>query len=155
MNKSAYSQGKRQREQDKARKKRDKAKRQEQRRDQGSAGFEIVSVEDVVGRLPTSTEAMLAIHERAKAPRSAGTVPCRLFVGGLSWDTTEEALHKLFSQIGTVSEAAIPTDRNSGQSRGFGFVTFEDRKDGALAIEQLNGYELDGRKIVVNVATKR
>ena len=95
------------------------------------------------------------MEERAKAPRAAATVPCRLFVGSLNWDTTVEALREVFSKFGTISDATILTDRGTGRSRGFGFVTFEDRKDGARAVEQLHGYELDGHRIVVNVATDR
>ncbi len=95
------------------------------------------------------------IEERARAPRAAATVPCKLFVGDLSYNTSEASLHELFSQFGTLAEAVIVTDRNTNRSRGFGFVTFENRKDGVKAVEQLDGYELDGRNIVVNVATTR
>ena len=76
-------------------------------------------------------------------------------VGSLSWDTTDGTLRELFSEYGNVTEAVILRDRNTGQSRGFGFVTFSDRKDGAKAIEQLDGCELDGRRIGVCVATER
>ncbi len=155
MNRGAYSQSKRQREAEKARKKRDKAERREQRREQGPDDFELVSAEEITGRLPSSEEAMQAIEERARMPREAVTVPCRLFVGGLSWDTTETVLRELFSQFGHITDAVILTDRGTGKSRGFGFVTFGNRKDGAKAVEDLNGYELDGRNIVVNVATER
>ncbi len=55
----------------------------------------------------------------------------------------------------TVSEASVVTDRDSGHSRGFGFVTMTDRKDAPRAIETLDGSDLDGRNIVVNVATER
>lgn len=97
----------------------------------------------------------MAMEERAKRPRPAATIPSRLFVGSLSWDTTEEALNNLFSQCGEVTDVVILSDRNTGRSRGFGFVTFSDRKDGTRAIEQLDGWELDGRNIVVRVATGR
>jgi RNA recognition motif-containing protein len=79
----------------------------------------------------------------------------RLFVGGLSWNTTERDLREAFAKYGVVSDAVVMTDRDSGKSRGFGFVTMENRKDGAKAIEGLNGSELDDRKIVVNAATDR
>jgi hypothetical protein len=155
MNNVNFFQEKRQRESDKARKKREKAARREQRREQGPDRFEVIAVEEVVGRLPTTTEAMLAMAERARAPRAAAGVPCRLFVGGLSWDTTEDELREVFSKFGTITDLAILTDHSTGRSRGFGFVTFENRKDGARAVEHLDGFELDGRSIVVNVATER
>jgi RNA recognition motif-containing protein len=155
MSRNTYYQGKQQRDSDKARKKRDKAMRREQRREQGPAELEVVAAEDIVGNLPTTSEALLAIEERARAPRVAATVPCRLFVGSLNWETTEDGLRQVFSKFGTITDMAIVTDRTTGRSRGFGFVTFEDRKDGAQAVEKLHGYELDGHRIVVNVATKR
>jgi len=155
MSRNAYSQGKRQREADKARKKLEKAERRAERRAQGPAEDEIVSAAEIVGRLPTSREALWKMEERARAPRAAATVPCRLFVGSLSWDTTAQKLRDVFSEFGTVTDAAIVTDRGSGQSRGFGFVTFENRRDATRAVAQLNGAEIDGREIVVNVATGR
>ena len=155
MKKGNYSQDKRQRESEKARKKRAKAERRSQQREQSSSAVEIVTAEDVVGRLPTSTEALLAMEERAKKPLPAASIPSRLFVGSLSWDTTEEALHTLFSQYGEVTDVVILSDRDTGRSRGFGFVTFSDRKEGTRAVEQLDGWELDGRNIVVHVATGR
>jgi hypothetical protein len=155
MARGSYSQGKRQREADKARKKKAKAERREQRREQGPAEVEVVSAAEMVGHVPTSNEAMRAIEERARAPRAAATVPCRLFVGGLSWDTTEDLLRSVFKEFGTISDLAILTDQGTGRSRGFGFVTFANRRDAARAVEQLNDSELDGRTIVVNVATKK
>lgn len=155
MARGSYSQGKRQREADKARKKKAKAERREQRREQGPAEFEVVSAEEIVGNLPTSSEAMRAMEERAAAPRAAAGIPCRLFVGGISWDTTLETLRGVFEEFGTVTDAVILTDRGTGQSRGFGFVTFQNRKDAARAVEQLDGFELDGRNIIVNVATEK
>jgi RNA recognition motif-containing protein len=155
MSRSTYSQGRQQRDSDKARKKRDKEKRREQRREQGPEEFEVIAAEDIVGNLPTTTEALLAMEERARSPRAAATVPCRLFVGSLDLDTTVDELRQVFSKFGTITDTAILTDRNTGRSRGFGFVTFEDRKDGAQAVAQLNGFELNGHRIVVNVATER
>ena len=155
MKRGNYSQDKRQRESEKARKKQEKAERRSRQREEGSSAVEIVTAEDVVGRLPTSTEALLAMEERAKKPLPAASIPSRLFVGSLSWDTTEEALHTLFSQYGEVTDVVILSDRDTGRSRGFGFVTFSDRKEGTRAVEQLDGWELDGRNIVVHVATGR
>jgi RNA recognition motif-containing protein len=155
MARNSYSQSKRQREADKARRKKEKAARRAERREQGPAEPEIISAEEMTGDLPTAGEALQAMEQRARAPRSAAGVPCRLFVGSLSWDTTTETLRSVFSQFGQVTDAAVLTDRTTGQSRGFGFVTFESRKDAARAIEQLNGSEIDGREIVVNIATER
>lgn len=76
----------------------------------------------------------------------------KLFVGGLSWDTTEDSLRTLFSQVGPVASATIITDKFSGKSRGFGFVEMTNPDDGAKAIQELNGKQLDGRTIVVNEA---
>ncbi|MBN2527706.1 MAG: RNA-binding protein [Deltaproteobacteria bacterium] len=95
------------------------------------------------------------IEERANAPKAAATVPCKLFVGSLTDMVTEAVLTEIFSKFGKISEAVIITDRNTNQSRGFAFVTFENRHDGAKAVEELDGYELDGRHITVKVATNR
>ncbi len=155
MARGTYSQSKRQRESDKAKKKREKAERRDYRREQGPEELEITTAAEASGYAPTPTEAMRAMEERARQPRAAATVPCRLFVGGLNWDTTEEVLKEAFSKIGKVIDVAILTDRSTGKSRGFGFVTFENRKDGARAVQTLDGMELDGRDIAVNVATDR
>ena len=79
----------------------------------------------------------------------------KLFVGSLSWDTNDTKLHQAFSQFGEVTEAKVITDRDSGRSRGFGFVTFEDEEAADRAIGALNDTELDGRTIKVNVAQDR
>jgi len=150
-----YSQGKRQRDADKAAKKREKAERRRMRRVQGPQEPEIVSAEDIVGSLPSVSQAMRSIEDRGTQQRSAATIPCRLFVGGLSWDSTVESLTQRFSEFGEVTEAVIVTDRDTGRSRGFGFVVMADRKDAPAAIDGMNGAELDGRTLVVNVATAR
>ncbi len=155
MARGTYSQGRRQREADKAQKKREKAERREQRREKGPGEIEVVRAEDVIGHVPTTSEAMRAIEEQANAPRAAAGVPCRLFVGGLSWDTTLEVLRDVFGEFGKIADAVILTDRSTGRSRGFGFVTFGNRKDAARAVDKLDGAEIDGRNIVVNVATDK
>ncbi|HLG13620.1 MAG TPA: RNA-binding protein [Blastocatellia bacterium] len=78
----------------------------------------------------------------------------RIFVGNLSYQTTEDQLTDLFSQAGEVESATIITDRDTGRSRGFAFVEM-DRDAGAKAIEQFNGYELNGRAMNVNEARPR
>jgi cold-inducible RNA-binding protein len=79
----------------------------------------------------------------------------KLFVGGLSWDTSDDSLHDAFSGFGEVTEAKVITDRETGRSRGFGFVTFADASAGDEAIGKMDGSNLDGRTIRVNEAQQR
>jgi len=79
----------------------------------------------------------------------------KLFVGGLSWNTTTETLKAAFEAHGPVPDAIVMTDRETGQSRGFGFVTFANDADADKAVEALNGTLLDGRPIRVDVAADR
>ena len=79
----------------------------------------------------------------------------KLFVGGLSWDTSDQSLAVAFGRLGQVTEAKVITDRDSGRSRGFGFVTFESASDAKQAIAELDGSELDGRTIRVNEAENK
>ena len=76
----------------------------------------------------------------------------KLFVGSLSWDTNDDGLREAFSPYGEISEAVVISDRYTGRSRGFGFVTFNDDEAADKTIEALNGTELDGRTIRVDVA---
>jgi cold-inducible RNA-binding protein len=76
----------------------------------------------------------------------------KLFVGSLSWDTNDEGLRNAFSAHGEITEAVVISDRDTGRSRGFGFVTFEDDEAADKAVAALNGTELDGRTIRVDVA---
>jgi RNA recognition motif-containing protein len=78
-----------------------------------------------------------------------------LYVGNLTYDVVQDDLESLFSQIGPVKSAVVIRDRQSGESRGFGFVEMESLDDGKAAIEKLNGTELKGRAIVVNEARPR
>ncbi|XP_009804249.1 glycine-rich RNA-binding protein [Nicotiana tabacum] len=82
-------------------------------------------------------------------------VEYRCFVGGLAWATTDRTLGEAFSQYGEVLESKIINDRETGRSRGFGFVTFGDEKSMRDAIEGMNGQDLDGRNITVNEAQSR
>lgn len=75
----------------------------------------------------------------------------KLFVGGLAWATNDEGLKSAFTQYGEVVEAKVITDRMTGRSRGFGFVTFTDPESAEKATE-LNGTDLDGRTIRVDIA---
>lgn len=76
----------------------------------------------------------------------------KLFVGGISWDSTEDSLKNFFSQVGTVVSATIITDKYSGRSKGFGFVEMSTDEETKEAIAKLNGASLDGRTIIVNEA---
>jgi RNA recognition motif-containing protein len=79
----------------------------------------------------------------------------KLYVGGLSYSTTSETLREYFAQCGTVESASVVTDKFSGQSRGFGFVEMATAEEAQRAISELNGKELDGRKLTVNVSNPR
>ena len=79
----------------------------------------------------------------------------KLFVGGLAWTTTDEALSSLFQQAGNVMSANVVKDRYTGKSRGFGFVEMSNDEEADKAIAELNGQALDGRNISVNEARPR
>lgn len=79
----------------------------------------------------------------------------KVFVGSLSWNTSEKELTDLFSQVGEIVEAKVITDRETGRSRGFGFVTFSGPEEANNAVERFNGVELDGRNINVNIAREK
>lgn len=79
----------------------------------------------------------------------------RLYVGGLAYSVTEKELEELFAAIGTVTSVAVIKDRDSGQSKGFGFVEMADIKEGQKSISELNGKELSGRSITVTEARPR
>jgi cold-inducible RNA-binding protein len=76
----------------------------------------------------------------------------KLFVGNLSFATVEDDLRDLFSQYGTVTDVFVATDRVSGRSRGFGFVTMGNQAEGQAAITALEGHTLDNRPLTVNEA---
>jgi RNA recognition motif-containing protein len=75
-----------------------------------------------------------------------------LFVGSLAYATTDDALKAFFEQVGEVTSARVITDRDSGRSKGFGFVEMANEEDNQKAVDQLNGKELDGRPINVGLA---
>ena len=76
----------------------------------------------------------------------------KLYVGNLSFKTTETELRNAFGQFGAVTEIYVASDRVTGRPRGFGFVTFDTAEAGKLATEKMNGVELDGRALTVNEA---
>ena len=76
----------------------------------------------------------------------------KLFVGGISWNTGDAELRQAFEAFGEVLEATVVTDRQTGRSRGFGFVSFTEDESATKAISEMDGTELDGRNIRVNEA---
>jgi len=80
------------------------------------------------------------------------TVARKLYVGGLSFDTTDESLRAFFEQAGKVESASVVADRFSGRSKGFGFVEMATAAEARKAIEELNGKNLDGRTVTVDEA---
>lgn len=79
----------------------------------------------------------------------------KLYVGNLSYSTTQEQIHELFSQVGEVVDVAIIIDRDSGRSKGFGFVEMATDEDAQEAIRRYNGTTLDSRTLTVNEARPR
>jgi len=79
----------------------------------------------------------------------------KLYVGNLAFKTSSEDLQQLFSQAGTVESASVVEDRDTGRSRGFGFVEMASKEEGEAAISQFNGKEFDGRNLTVNEARPR
>jgi RNA recognition motif-containing protein len=77
-----------------------------------------------------------------------------LFVGNIDWGTSNQDLQNLFSKYGDLEKASVVTDRETGRSRGFGFVKYKDEAnvDLNMVVSEMNGYELNGRKLVVNEA---
>lgn len=76
----------------------------------------------------------------------------KLYVGNLPYSTNDEGLKQLFAEFGEVTEAVVINDKFSGRSKGFGFVTFADDAAAEKAVADMNGKEVEGRAIVVNVA---
>ena len=79
----------------------------------------------------------------------------KLFIGGLSWGTTDDSLKAAFEKFGDIVDAKVISDRNTGRSRGFGFVTFQTREEATQACEEVNGTEIDGRQVRVDIAQKK
>lgn len=85
-------------------------------------------------------------------PAGGETPESKLFVGGLSWGTTDEALKAAFVEFGTVVSAEVIKDKMTGRSKGFGFVVMGSPEEAQAAVAKLNGQTLDGRQVTVNVA---
>lgn len=150
-----FSSGKRAREMTRDRKRQEKAQERADKRSRGPRELPVATAEELTGNAPSIEEAMRAIENPGSVDRAASGIRVRLFVGGLSDATTEADLRTAFGQFGPVVDAIVMMERGTGISRGFGFVTMASRKDAPRAIEALNGSDLNGRSIVVNVATER
>jgi len=155
-NSHSHSASKRSREADRAKQKQDKQERLRRNRESGVGGIPIASVDEIQVAAMATPMPDLESAEAAPEPRSSsvGGPPCRLFVGSLSRETTSQDLRVLFGELGPVIDAAVLNDRATGESRGFGFVTM-DRRSATKAVKALDGHELHGRSIRVNVATER
>jgi cold-inducible RNA-binding protein len=93
---------------------------------------------------------------QAKKPRQGEeAISAKVFVGNMSFKTTKEELTELLSQVGTIVDVHIPTDRESGRPRGFAFVRFSTDDEAAEAIKRFNGFEFAGRRLNINQAEDR
>ena len=79
----------------------------------------------------------------------------KLFVGGLKWEATEDDLRELFAEAGEITDAVVLHDRDTGRSRGFGFVTYATDEEAKVAVEKFNEQDFMGRKLTVNEARQR
>jgi RNA recognition motif-containing protein len=164
MNRGAYSAGKRAREAELARKQRDKQEKKRRKREEGPGGIPIASAADIqVAALADDIPASMLVPEGIELPSETPSAskssrrgpPQRLFIGGLSWDTDDASLRKAFEAYGEVVECSVALDRDTGRSRGFGFVTMANRESAEMALREANGLDLDGRQIRVDKATER
>jgi len=95
---------------------------------------------------------MRSCHRR---PRKERTIKTKLFVGNLTFGTTQGELEALFGTIGVVRSVFLPTDRTTGRPRGFAFVEFDQSASAAEAIQKLDGYDLNGRNLRINEAQEK
>src|ERR1700712_1474409 len=145
---------KRAREDKRDQKAREKEQRRNDKRNMPTNGPELTTQAEIVGNLRSIEEVMASLQGGARVQRSAPALPSKLFVGSLSDATTSATLRAHFEPHGVIAEAVVITDRGTGATRNFGFVTMADRKDAPAAISALHHSELDGYRIVVNVATE-
>lgn len=79
----------------------------------------------------------------------------KLFIGGLAFSTSNDRLREVFAQAGNVESASVVTDRDTGQSRGFGFVEMASAEEAAEAVKKFNGQQVDGRTLKVEIANSK
>ena len=145
---------KRAREDKRDQKARQKEQRRFDKRNTSPAEPQLVTAAEIVGNVRSIEEVMRSLQGETRVQRSAPTIPTKLFVGSLSDGTTSASLRAHFEPHGVIAEAVVITDRGTGATRNFGFVTMADRKDAPGVISALHHSELDGHRIVVNVATE-
>lgn len=145
---------KRAREDKRDQKARQKEQRRFDKRNTAPSEPQLVTAAEIVGNVRSIEEVMRSLQGETRVQRSAPTIPTKLFVGSLSDGTTSASLRAHFEPHGVIAEAVVITDRGTGATRNFGFVTMADRKDAPGVISALHHSELDGHRIVVNVATE-
>ena len=156
MARNNYSAGKRQRERERERKKKEKAQRRADNNRAGTSDVPTATADEIQGgNLLSIDEVMRSMQSGGDEDKEARTIPSRLFVGGLDWRITTDQLRTEFEKFGGVQDAVVVLDRDTGDSRGFGFVTMADRKDAAEVIRKLNGTQMEGRTLVVRQAEER
>jgi RNA recognition motif-containing protein len=96
-----------------------------------------------------------SLYSQIKGRGISTFMSMKLYVGNLSFQTSSEDLQQLFGQAGTVESASVVEDRDTGRSRGFGFVEMSSKEEGEAAIAQFNGTEVNGRSLTVNEAKPR
>ena len=146
---------KRAREDQRNQKQREKDARRREKRHAPRSEPELTTAAEIVGNVRSIEEVMQGLLGGERIERSAPPLPTKLFVGSLSDSTKSAGLRAHFEPYGEIVEAVVITDRATGATRNFGFVTMADRKDAAAVIAALQHSELDGSRIVVNVATER
>jgi len=146
-----YSGGKRNREANRDLKKRQKEERLRRNRELRARGIDPDLTPESMAPLPEVKLEDVVIGVPSQ-PRRDDFGPVKLFVGGLSQDTTTGDLRAAFARFGELVDVAVINERGTNQSRGFGFVTFATSTAGESAIKEMNGVELDGRTIKVNRA---
>jgi cold-inducible RNA-binding protein len=153
-----YSGGKRNREASRDLKKKEKEDRLRRNRELRARGID-PDTEEVSGPADGSPLPEVKLEDVvigvASRPRRGDFGPTKLFVGGLSSETTTEDLRNSFAKFGDVVDVAVIFDRATGQSRGFGFVSYQTSAAAEAAIKGMNGVELDGRTLKVNRAEAR
>jgi RNA recognition motif-containing protein len=154
-----FSGGKRQREATRDRRRKEKEERLRRNRSLRSLGNgAAVDGEPAVEGLDQQALPEVKLEDVvisvAPQPRKQSNGPVKLFVGGLSWNTTSEDLRGAFAKFGNIEEASVVADRLTGRSRGFGFVSFTSSEHAAEAVKQMNGADLDGRTLRVNSADR-
>jgi hypothetical protein len=146
---------KRAREEKRDEKQREKERRRRDKKNVPRRDPQLTTAAEIVGNMRSIDEVMQGLLSNVKEQRGAATIPSKLFVGSLSDVTTNAGLRAHFQTQGEILEAVVITDRGTGATRNFGFVTLADRRNAPTAIDALHGSELDGNRIVVRVATDR